>query len=431
MERMIVGKSPPSKLVLPGPPGKRVSPLNSSGWPSSRKHIEPGVWPGVWIVRRRSRPTSITSSSVDDLVVARQHVGVLGGDADGVAGVAQLGHGLDVVPVAVGLEHLAHAEGRAQLEQALVLVGGVEQDGVAGLGAAHHVDVVVHRAHDDLVDLDAGGLPGEGAHAREARSMCRRVVVVVVALVLAACGGGDDDDASPDEEPAAADVTTTTASTSPGVEVDLVATGEPTAFEPGDGRAIEIDVAGDGTCTSDQTTLDDSDSFFGLCQVFEGDGGTFALLTVSRDTDDHDTGVLCATDDGTFSLWAVALGTGTPVTTTLELPNAGEFALVAQHDGFVTDATTADGVIVAQPAGADCPELHGLGPVAPGAGNVQHLRRRRGGRGRRRRAAVRVVPERGVRGDGVPGRLVPLPRAGWLTVRRSLAPRRRPGGTGR
>jgi hypothetical protein len=138
----------------------------------------------------------------------------------------------------------------------------------------------------------------------------------------------------------------------------------------GDGRAVELDVADDGTCASDQTTLDDSEPFFALCQVFDGEGGTFALLTVSRATDDHDTGVLCADGDA-FSLWAVAIGSGTPVTTTLDLPNAGQFALVAQHDGFVTDATAADGVVVAQPAGADCPVLHGLGPVAPGAGNVR------------------------------------------------------------
>ena len=31
IEWMIVLKSPPSSLVLPGPPGKSVSPLNSSG----------------------------------------------------------------------------------------------------------------------------------------------------------------------------------------------------------------------------------------------------------------------------------------------------------------------------------------------------------------------------------------------------------------
>ena len=56
-------KSPPSNLVLPGPPGNSVSPLKSDRWPSSRKHVEPGVWPGVWIVRSRRSPTSITSSS--------------------------------------------------------------------------------------------------------------------------------------------------------------------------------------------------------------------------------------------------------------------------------------------------------------------------------------------------------------------------------
>ena len=44
----------------------------------------------------------------------------------------------------------------AQVEQPLVLVGGVEQDGVAGLLAAEHEDVVVHRPDDDLVDLDLG-----------------------------------------------------------------------------------------------------------------------------------------------------------------------------------------------------------------------------------------------------------------------------------
>ena len=69
---------------------------------------------------------------LDDVVVGREHGGVLGGHADLVAGVAHGGHGLDVVPVAVGLEHPAHVEPLAQLEQLLVLVGGVEQHGVAG-----------------------------------------------------------------------------------------------------------------------------------------------------------------------------------------------------------------------------------------------------------------------------------------------------------
>ena len=193
--------------------------------------------------------------------------------------------------------------------------------------------------------------------------MRSRVLVVVLASVLSACGGGDDESTVAEDEP------TTTETTAPAVEVDLVATGEPSAFEAGDGRSFAIDVGDDGSCASEQTTLDDSEPFFALCQVFEGEGGTFALLTVSRDTDDHDTGILCADGDA-FSLWAVAIGTGTPVTTTLDLPDAGQFALVAQHDTFVTDATSAEGTVVAQPAGATCPVVHGLGPVAPGAGTV-------------------------------------------------------------
>ncbi len=86
-------------------------------------------------------------------VVGGEHGGVGGSDADLVAGVAHGRDRLDVVPVAVGLEHLADPEGLAQLEQALVLVGGVEQHGVAGLAAADDVDVVVHRPDRDLGDL--------------------------------------------------------------------------------------------------------------------------------------------------------------------------------------------------------------------------------------------------------------------------------------
>ena len=49
-----------------------------------------------------------------------------------------------------------------------MLVGGVEQHGVAGLGAAQHEDVVVDGAHDHLVDLDPGGVPDQRVgHADE------------------------------------------------------------------------------------------------------------------------------------------------------------------------------------------------------------------------------------------------------------------------
>ena len=114
--------------------------------------------------------------------------GVLGRDAHRVAGVAQLRHGLDVVPVPVGLEHPAHAEALAQLEQALVLVGGVEEHGVARLGAAQDEHVVVDRAHHDLVDLDAGGIPDQRVSHAEQRmprlwdldDLDRRILVIAV-----------------------------------------------------------------------------------------------------------------------------------------------------------------------------------------------------------------------------------------------------------
>ena len=59
----MVEKSEWSNDVLPGPPGKRVSPVNSSGVPSTEKHIEPGVWPGVATVPMRRRPISSTDRS--------------------------------------------------------------------------------------------------------------------------------------------------------------------------------------------------------------------------------------------------------------------------------------------------------------------------------------------------------------------------------
>ena len=45
---------------------------------------------------------------------------------------------------------------RLDLEQELVLVGGVDDDGVAGALAAHDEHVVLERADDELVDPDVG-----------------------------------------------------------------------------------------------------------------------------------------------------------------------------------------------------------------------------------------------------------------------------------
>ena len=56
--------SPPQRSVRPIERRKSVSPAKSTGWsPSSRKQVEPGVWPGVWIARRVNDPNRIFSPS--------------------------------------------------------------------------------------------------------------------------------------------------------------------------------------------------------------------------------------------------------------------------------------------------------------------------------------------------------------------------------
>jgi hypothetical protein len=64
----------------------------------------------------------------------------------------------------VGLEHLAHPERPAELQQPLVLVGGVDQHGVAALLATQDEHVVVHGADDHLVDLGLGVLVVQSGH---------------------------------------------------------------------------------------------------------------------------------------------------------------------------------------------------------------------------------------------------------------------------
>ena len=68
----------------------------------------------------------------DHEVVGREHLGVLGRDADVDPGVAHRGDGLDVVEVAVGGEDPPDPGGLAHLEEQLVLVGRVDEDRVAG-----------------------------------------------------------------------------------------------------------------------------------------------------------------------------------------------------------------------------------------------------------------------------------------------------------
>ncbi len=65
--------------------------------------------------------------------------------------------------MAVGLHDLAHSETPAELEKLLVLVRGVDQQGIAAQAAAHHEDVVVQRPDDHLVNLDLLVLVVHGA----------------------------------------------------------------------------------------------------------------------------------------------------------------------------------------------------------------------------------------------------------------------------
>ena len=53
----------------------------------------------------------------------------------------------------MGLEHLGDPEPLRELEEVVVLVGGVDQDGLARLSAPHDVDVVLKWADHRLVDL--------------------------------------------------------------------------------------------------------------------------------------------------------------------------------------------------------------------------------------------------------------------------------------
>src|SRR5690606_17479560 len=96
---------------------------------------------------------------------AGKHPRVVGGHSHRVSGVAHLGDGLDVVPVPVGLDDPAYAERGGEVEQHVVLVGGVDEHGVTTVTAAQDEDVVVHRSDDDLVALHVGVGDVEGSGA--------------------------------------------------------------------------------------------------------------------------------------------------------------------------------------------------------------------------------------------------------------------------
>src|SRR6266496_5150090 len=64
IEARMAWVSPPRRSVRPIERRKRVSPEKRTGWvPSSRKQVEPGVCPGVWMARSKEFPKRITSPS--------------------------------------------------------------------------------------------------------------------------------------------------------------------------------------------------------------------------------------------------------------------------------------------------------------------------------------------------------------------------------
>ena len=152
---MIVGKSPPW-AVLPGPPGKSVSPENRIGQSfqeeADRAHR----------VARRVDGVEAQLADLDDVavgdhpVVGRQHRGVLAADADFEAGVAGGGDRPDVVEMAVGGEHPADPGGLGDGDDQVVLAGGVEEDGLARSLVPQDEHVVLPRADHELVEADAG-----------------------------------------------------------------------------------------------------------------------------------------------------------------------------------------------------------------------------------------------------------------------------------
>ena len=80
MDARIVSVSPPQRSVRPIERRKSVSPEKRTDWsPSSRKQVEPGVWPGVWIARRTCAPKEIVSPSRERRV---RRKGRLGGEAE-------------------------------------------------------------------------------------------------------------------------------------------------------------------------------------------------------------------------------------------------------------------------------------------------------------------------------------------------------------
>ena len=102
---MIVAKSPPSKFVLPGPPGKSVSPVKSSGVFFEREADAARACGRACAPCAGAGGRLVHGVVIEQVVVAGQHAGVLVANPHVDAGFAHRFDRADVVPVAVGLEH--------------------------------------------------------------------------------------------------------------------------------------------------------------------------------------------------------------------------------------------------------------------------------------------------------------------------------------
>lgn len=88
---------------------------------------------------------------VDDLVIARQHRGVLFANVDAVARIAHFGDCSDVVMMTVGLQDLTDAQLLREFKQEAMFVRGVDQDGITGISTPDDEDVVlVVTDHDPM-----------------------------------------------------------------------------------------------------------------------------------------------------------------------------------------------------------------------------------------------------------------------------------------
>ena len=180
IDSMICSKLPPGKRGVAGAAGEQGVAAEDDRVPLEQERG------GAGRVARVVDGAELDLADGDDVVVGDhevvggQHVGVLARDPHVDAGVAHRGDGLDVVPVPVRGEHPPDAGGPAHLEEQLVLVGRVDDDGLAGALAADDEHVVLDRADDELLDPDGGGLVvRRSRHAprvRAAFSECARRV---------------------------------------------------------------------------------------------------------------------------------------------------------------------------------------------------------------------------------------------------------------